>query len=271
MLRKVIMGVLIVCGLVCADHLLSYASDPVSGVMVTVVKGEKVWDTTTGEDGRFAINKLPSGKYTVYFAIIPVVGVELSGNGKDHVQILSPVPEAGGVNTHIEITRNGKKLSGWLMTKKMRVRIPQYPCQCRKEVSLETKFENAEIDDRVYCAMFGGICETNLTITDITQDTVRVKSDIGNRVFDFYKDGSYLKQGNQILFWSKPKFEIPKRPKRMVKRTVYMGYNPQVNIDMDKTHWYSTTVLYPEESYVVAVGSKLKVIPIEIEVEEECS
>ncbi len=113
MLRKVIMGVLIVCGLVCANHFLAYASDPVPGVMVTVVKGEKVWDTTTGEDGRFTISKLPSGKYTVSFVVIPnVVSIELIGNGKDHVQILSPVPETGGVNTHIEITRNGKKLSG---------------------------------------------------------------------------------------------------------------------------------------------------------------
>ncbi len=113
MLKKIVLGVLIVGSLIFTDHLLSYASDPVSGVLITVVKGDKVYPATTGEDGRFTLSKLPSGKYVVSAVIIPnIIDIYLSGNSKEHIAILSPVPGTGGINTHIELIRNGKKLSG---------------------------------------------------------------------------------------------------------------------------------------------------------------
>ena len=105
MRKRFVVIALIIGSFVCSGHLLSFASDPVSGVAVTVIKGDKVYDTTTGEDGRFRLSKLPIGKYTVSFAIIPnVVSMELKSDGKDNVSIFSPVPETGGVDTHIEFT-----------------------------------------------------------------------------------------------------------------------------------------------------------------------
>lgn len=110
--RFVVIALIVGC-FVCAGHLLSFAGDPVSGIAVAVIKGDKVYDTTTGEDGRFSLSKLPIGKYTVSFTIIPnVVRMELKADGKDNVSIFSPVPETGGVDTHIEFTRSGKKLTG---------------------------------------------------------------------------------------------------------------------------------------------------------------
>mgnify|MGYP001593685526 FL=1 len=113
MRKRFVVIALIIGSFVCTGHLLSYARDPVSGVLITVVKGDKVYDTTTGEDGRFRLSKLPIGKYTVSFAITPnVVSMELKSDGKDNVSIFSPVPETGGADTHIELTRSGKKLTG---------------------------------------------------------------------------------------------------------------------------------------------------------------
>ena len=113
MRKRFVVIALIIGSFVCAGHLLSFASDPVSGVAVTVTKGDKVYDTITGEDGRFSLSKLPTGKYTISFVIIPnVVRMELKSDGKDNVSIFSPAPETGGVDTHIEFTRSGKKLTG---------------------------------------------------------------------------------------------------------------------------------------------------------------
>ncbi len=113
MRKRFVVIALIIGSFVCTGHLLSYARDPVSGVLITVVKGDKVYPATTGEDGRFTLSKLPSGKYVVSAVIIPnTIDIYLSGNSKEHIAVLSPVPGTGGVNTHIELTRNGKKLSG---------------------------------------------------------------------------------------------------------------------------------------------------------------
>ena len=91
-----------------------FASDPVSGLPVSVVKGDKVYSAETGEDGRFEIDKLPSGKYTVSFVIAPeILSIELKGNGTNNLSLHNPVvPETGGVHTYISVKRNGKKLTG---------------------------------------------------------------------------------------------------------------------------------------------------------------
>ncbi len=137
---------------------------------------------------------------------------------------------------------------------------------------METTFENAQKGDRAYCSLYGGICNTNLEIIKVTDNSITIKADVGNYEDIFFCNGTYRNNGNQILFWSKPEFEVPVRPKKMVKKTVYMGYNPKVVTSKDTEgkgkRWHPSTALYYEESDALEAFSSYKVIPIEIEAEE---
>lgn len=108
MFSKIVAGVLVVGSVVCVDYLVSFGADPLTEVPVIVAKGENIYAGITGEDGKFSISKLPAGKYTVSFMLPSgMLSVELSSNWKSNLHVLSPASD-----THIAVTRRGKKLSG---------------------------------------------------------------------------------------------------------------------------------------------------------------
>ncbi len=131
---------------------------------------------------------------------------------------------------------------------------------------MQTTFENAQKGDRAYCSLYGGICNTNLEIIKVTDNSITIKADVGNYEDIFSCNGTYRNNGNQILFWSKPVFEIPVRPKRLVKIQGFIG------ISMSRTHdtmLAYTTYVYPTEELVKKHGaSAYKIIPISFEVEK---
>ncbi|MCR4334322.1 MAG: carboxypeptidase-like regulatory domain-containing protein [Patescibacteria group bacterium] len=105
MLKKTILGVLVSAGFIFP---ISSWADPIANVPITVTKGEKIYSTTTGEDGKFTITKLPLGKYTISIPIrLEIISIDLSINGRSHISISSKA-----VDTHIVLTRNRRMLSG---------------------------------------------------------------------------------------------------------------------------------------------------------------
>ena len=140
---------------------------------------------------------------------------------------------------------------------------------------METTFENAQVGDRVYSPLFR--CKnpedkTNATIIGIGTKgysigvRLDIIQDLGNT--GFTPAGEYSEGGGQVLFWSKPEFEVPVRPKRMVKKKVWLGYLSTVNRNSDGKKWHSTTCLYEEKEKVALVGEEFKLLEVEIEVEE---
>jgi len=90
----------------------------------------------------------------------------------------------------------------------------------------ETTFENAQVGDRVY-SFLGGSPDAdgrNATIRQFqtgNRFSLIVRHDHG-----FWNECAFTIAGfppsstEQLLFWSKPKFQIPERPRRKVKKTV---------------------------------------------------
>ena len=95
----------------------------------------------------------------------------------------------------------------------------------------ETTFENAQVGDRVY-SFLGGSPDAygrNATIQQLqtgNRFSLIVRHDHG-----FWNECAFTIAGfppsstEQLLFWSKPEFQIPERPKRKVKKTVTMWQN----------------------------------------------
>ena len=84
---------------------------------------------------------------------------------------------------------------------------------------METTFENARVNDRVYNMLFRCINpedKTNAVIVDIMEDAqgylIKIKSDVSGAINTFTKEGWFYNNGAQVLFWSKPEFVIPVRP-----------------------------------------------------------
>jgi hypothetical protein len=84
----------------------------------------------------------------------------------------------------------------------------------------ETTFENAKVGDKVYSNLY--YCreeeDTNGLIVDINpMNYYSVVVDFGKQVNSFNFSGNYYSYpgipAGQVLFWSKPKFEVPTRPK----------------------------------------------------------
>ncbi len=135
----------------------------------------------------------------------------------------------------------------------------------------ETTFENAQVGDRVYsCAHY---CEegktTNGIITDIDlNNTYPIVVNFGKLRAIFTIKGMYHHDfpAGQVLFWSKPEFVVPVRPKRKKIIEGYVGVSVQepsiVGIVASLTNLYET----PEQvRYIMNVG---KVVFIKIEIEE---
>ena len=150
----------------------------------------------------------------------------------------------------------------------------------------DTDFTEAMVGDRVYTLLLSSKNpndKTNATIVaiGIKQDTpypVIIRPDIagtGESMLHFGIAGEYFKEGGQVLFWSKPEFEVPVRPKRLVKKKVWLGYNPEVNVTHEKStqmQWHTTSCLYyVKEQPILQAGlldRSYKLLEVEIEVEE---
>lgn len=99
----------------------------------------------------------------------------------------------------------------------------------------ETTFENAVSGDRVYSPLFKSKNiedKTNARIytinnyAELTSQSIEIIADIDTgpvRGARFTTKGEYYIGGGQVLFWENPIKEIPCRPKRMVKKTGYIG------------------------------------------------
>src|SRR3972149_9524655 len=132
---------------------------------------------------------------------------------------------------------------------------------------MEKTFENAKVGDRVCDINYP--CEpgkTNSTIVEIDKTskyTIEVGLDGGGRPTYTVEGQSFIGKA-QCLFWSKPVFEIPARPKRMVKKMVYLGYKLESYTNSDKKQWYFTSCLYLEKAYIKEMCLEFKIIPVEI-------
>jgi hypothetical protein len=95
---------------------------------------------------------------------------------------------------------------------------------CLKENAMktnETTFENAKVGDKVYSFTSGEgeICQVDFA----SSYSIMVKSPAGHE--SFTTKGAYRMNGEQTLFWSKPVFETPTRPKRVAKKDVVRWAN----------------------------------------------
>jgi len=143
---------------------------------------------------------------------------------------------------------------------------------------METTFENAKVGDRVYSPLFVGKGETNGEIIKILNAltayfSIEVMPDNAKKdefLYVFTVTGAYFSDSNQVLFWSRPEFEVPVRRGRMVKKIMWIGYDTKMrtNYGDDKIHWLPSTSLYVEKNDAAEACPEYKVIPIEIEVEE---
>lgn len=147
-------------------------------------------------------------------------------------------------------------------------------------MSGETTFENAKIGDRVFSMMHGVKSEedkTNGYICDFFNNKKEVCFCLDNTENKswFKINGNFLfenKLHGQVLFWSKPEFVVPTRPKRMVKKKGFVGVDVSGPTNgfsvvgaVARTTWVYDTV----EALIKARGcTDYKVAEIIYEVEE---
>ena len=128
----------------------------------------------------------------------------------------------------------------------------------------DTDFSKARAGDRVCDIAFP--CEpggTNGKIARCWDNTeIEILLDCGlSRSYS--TKGKYMQTRAQTLFWSKPDFVIPGRP----KKKVWLRYCPKVTINKDGTKWHSSTCLYYEKEKTEFIEG-YNLIEIEIEVED---
>lgn len=83
-------------------------------------------------------------------------------------------------------------------------------------------FDGIKVGDRVYDMRFGW----GEVVGYYTQLIYKIEVifDMGRQV-DFTMDGQYMDDNYQTLFWDKPEFIPPPRPKRKVKKTIEQWVN----------------------------------------------
>ena len=102
-----------------------------------------------------------------------------------------------------------------------------------RQTMSETTFKNISIGDRVWSCRYGyGVV---MEVHDKTYQLypLKVQNNTYVNLFYYSMDGSLPGEQGRDLYWDK--FEIPKRPLKKVKKTVYIGIN--------KTN-YNTTDAY---------------------------